>query len=155
MVIPEERGGLHWCFPQLETHHQGDRQDSLTFWKVDIPYLHQAVENWIDLKKLTRLGRTLQRPQAFSAWMTKWMTHAKWVINAFVSIWITVTIDKTALLLQEDLYYPHPLVQDILWASLHKGAKYALLLGERSKFRGLQVASSRKSMIIYGLLQMA
>jgi len=21
---------------------------------------------------------------------------------------------------QEDLYYPHPLVQDILWASLHK-----------------------------------
>lgn len=22
--------------------------------------------------------------------------------------------------LQEDLYYPHPLVQDILWASLHK-----------------------------------
>ncbi|KAF3453878.1 hypothetical protein FNV43_RR04319 [Rhamnella rubrinervis] len=41
MAFPEERGGLHWCFPQLETHHQGDRQDSLTFWKVGIPYLHQ------------------------------------------------------------------------------------------------------------------
>lgn len=25
-----------------------------------------------------------------------------------------------AFLLKEDLYYPHPLVQDILWASLHK-----------------------------------
>ena len=24
---------------------------------------------------------------------------------------------------QEDLYYPHPLVQDILWASLHKVLK--------------------------------
>lgn len=23
-------------------------------------------------------------------------------------------------LFQEDLYYPHPLIQDIIWASLHK-----------------------------------
>ncbi|KAF3453877.1 hypothetical protein FNV43_RR04318 [Rhamnella rubrinervis] len=66
--------------------------------------------------KNQRLGRTLQRPQAFSARMT----HAKWVINAFVS---------------KDLYYPHPLVQDILWASLHKGVESILMRWPGKKLR--------------------
>lgn len=33
---------------------------------------------------------------------------------------VTVFMLIVAFLLKEDLYYPHPLVQDILWASLHK-----------------------------------
>jgi len=33
---------------------------------------------------------------------------------------VTVLMLIVAFLLKEDLYYPHPLVQDILWASLHK-----------------------------------
>lgn len=32
-----------------------------------------------------------------------------------------------AFLLKEDLYYPHPLVQDILWATLHKVVEPVLM----------------------------
>lgn len=48
----------------------------------------------------------------------------------------------TALLLQEDLYYPHPLVQDILWASLHKGVEPVLMRwpGKKLREKALQTA---------------
>ncbi|KAF8400152.1 hypothetical protein HHK36_013448 [Tetracentron sinense] len=47
-------------------------------------------------------------------------------------------------LLQEDLYYPHPLVQDLLWASLHKVLEPILLhwpgkkLREKAMFTAIQ-----------------
>lgn len=37
--------------------------------------------------------------------------------------------------LQEDLYYPHPLVQDILWASLHKVVEPILMHWPGKKLR--------------------
>ena len=37
--------------------------------------------------------------------------------------------------LQEDLYYPHPLVQDILWASLHKVLEPILMHWPGKKLR--------------------
>lgn len=40
-----------------------------------------------------------------------------------------------ALLLQEDLYYPHPLVQDILWTSLHKAVEPVLMHWPGKKLR--------------------
>lgn len=36
---------------------------------------------------------------------------------------------------QEDLYYPHPLVQDILWATLHKFVEPVLMHQPGSKLR--------------------
>ena len=37
--------------------------------------------------------------------------------------------------MQEDLYYPHPFVQDILWTSLHKVAEPILMHWPGSKLR--------------------
>lgn len=60
--------------------------------------------------------------------------------------WIQLNPDLfkicTALLLQEDLYYPHPLVQDILWASLHKGVEPVLMRwpGKKLREKALQTA---------------
>ena len=39
------------------------------------------------------------------------------------------------LFLQEDLYYPHPLVQDVLWASLHKVVEPVLMHWPGKKLR--------------------
>lgn len=36
---------------------------------------------------------------------------------------------------QEDLYYPHPLVQDVLWASLHKVVEPVLMHWPGKKLR--------------------
>lgn len=36
---------------------------------------------------------------------------------------------------KEDLYYPHPLIQDILWATLHKGVEPILMRWPGSKLR--------------------
>lgn len=44
---------------------------------------------------------------------------------------------KIALLLQEDLYYPHPIVQDILWAGLSKIVEPVLLHWPGKKLREL------------------
>jgi cycloartenol synthase len=43
-------------------------------------------------------------------------------------------------LFQEDLYYPHPLVQDILWASLHKLVEPVLMRwpGKRLREKALR-----------------
>lgn len=43
--------------------------------------------------------------------------------------------------LQEDLYYPHPLVQDILWASLHKVVEPILMHwpGKRLREKALRI----------------
>ena len=38
-------------------------------------------------------------------------------------------------MLQEDLYYPHPFVQDVLWATLHKFVEPAMLHWPGSKLR--------------------
>ena len=37
--------------------------------------------------------------------------------------------------MQEDLYYPHPLLQDILWATLHKFVEPLLLHWPGNKLR--------------------
>lgn len=37
--------------------------------------------------------------------------------------------------MQEDLYYPHPLVQDVLWASLHKVVEPILMRWPGKKLR--------------------
>lgn len=39
------------------------------------------------------------------------------------------------LVTQEDLYYPHPLVQDVLWAALHKFVEPFMLRWPGSKLR--------------------
>ncbi|GMN29669.1 hypothetical protein TIFTF001_047951 [Ficus carica] len=36
---------------------------------------------------------------------------------------------------EEDLYYPHPLIQDILWASLHKAVEPVLMRWSAKKLR--------------------
>lgn len=43
---------------------------------------------------------------------------------------------------QEDLYYPHPLVQDILWTSLHKLVEPVLMCwpGKRLREKALRTA---------------
>jgi cycloartenol synthase len=38
-------------------------------------------------------------------------------------------------MLQEDLYYPHPFVQDVLWATLHKFVEPVMLHWPGSKLR--------------------
>ena len=38
-------------------------------------------------------------------------------------------------MLQEDLYYPHPFVQDVLWATLHKFVEPVMLNWPGSKLR--------------------
>ena len=47
-----------------------------------------------------------------------------WLLYTYIFVSSVVTFIlftlTTAFILKEDLYYPHPLVQDILWASLHK-----------------------------------
>lgn len=50
-------------------------------------------------------------------------------------MWLPTIDGKTSLLLQEDLYYPHPLVQDILWASLHKAVEPVLTRWPGKKLR--------------------
>ncbi|RWR82680.1 Prenyltransferase/squalene oxidase [Cinnamomum micranthum f. kanehirae] len=49
-------------------------------------------------------------------------------VVAFGSFWMCLTQAVVSLsVTQEDLYYPHPLVQDILWATLHKFVEPLLL----------------------------
>ena len=47
------------------------------------------------------------------------------------SVWKSFYI----LVLQEDLYYPHPFVQDVLWATLHKFVEPVMLHWPGSKLR--------------------
>jgi len=47
------------------------------------------------------------------------------------SVWKSFYI----LVLQEDLYYPHPFVQDVLWATLHKFVEPVMLNWPGSKLR--------------------
>jgi cycloartenol synthase len=37
--------------------------------------------------------------------------------------------------LQEDLYYPHPLIQDILWAALHKFVEPVMMCWPANEMR--------------------
>lgn len=39
------------------------------------------------------------------------------------------------IVLQEDLYYPHPFMQDVLWATLHKFVEPAMLRWPGNKLR--------------------
>jgi cycloartenol synthase len=39
------------------------------------------------------------------------------------------------LVLQEDLYYPHPFVQDVLWATLHKFVEPVMMHWPGNKLR--------------------
>lgn len=46
------------------------------------------------------------------------------------------------VLVQEDLYYPHPLVQDILWAALHKGLEPIFLHWPGKKLREMALRTA-------------
>jgi hypothetical protein len=48
---------------------------------------------------------------------------------------VIVTSEYCVCYMQEDLYYPHSMVQDILWATLHKFVEPVLMHWPGSKLR--------------------
>lgn len=56
-------------------------------------------------------------------------------VSTFTLILIFLIRKLVSLFLQEDLYYPHPLVQDILWSSLHMAVEPILMRWPGKKLR--------------------
>lgn len=63
--------------------------------------------------------------------------HFHFSITLFILVLVSPILARgfIALILQEDLYYPHPLVQDILWTSLDKVVEPILMHWPGKKLR--------------------
>lgn len=56
-------------------------------------------------------------------------------LSFFIQQQTRVLIKLAVMFLQEDLYYPHPLIQDILWGTLHKVVEPFLMNWPGKKLR--------------------
>lgn len=67
------------------------------------------------------------------SWLTPRLSLTRWCI--YIDTCGELVTKIIVIFLQEDLYYPHPLIQDILWASLDKVVEPILMRWPGKKLR--------------------